>query len=194
MIPWSPEPDWFAGETVAILAGGPSMSQDVATVLRASHIPCVAINTSFQLAPWADVIFAADMAWWNVYREALLLPGLKVCSQETANDARLHIFLPRDKGAGRNSALHAAYMLSEAGAARILLFGVDLDDDDLTHWHGGDHPEPLRPIRVGDFKPAREAWGRFAELDKRPDVLNCSQRSALRCFPCATLAEALETA
>jgi hypothetical protein len=84
---------------------------------------------------------------------------------------------------GSNSALQAAYREMKRGAKRIALFGVDLRDDELTH-HYGLHPwgQRMNPTRPR-FNRARRAWGDFAALSGRPEVVNCSARSALECFP-----------
>jgi hypothetical protein len=188
MTPWEPEPD-FAGFTVAICATGPSFSAELAEQIRASGVMAVAINDNYRLMPWADWLFAADMKWWNVHNDARKFKGRKICSQETAEERDMLIYLPRDKGPGRNTSLHAAWAAIDAKAVKLLLFGVDLDETDpQTHWFGDHPPELARP---SSFTFARHAWGRLAERGDRPPILNCSPRSALRCFPFADAVEEL---
>lgn len=59
---WRVEPEW-AGETVAILGGGPSLAQSDVNALR-GRIRVVAINNAYWLAPWADVLYFCDEVWW----------------------------------------------------------------------------------------------------------------------------------
>jgi len=181
MTPWEPEP-LFEGRVVAIVAGGPSATDAIIESIRSSGIASIAINNNYRRMPWADWLFAADMGWWLAHSDAREFMGLRVCSQETAEERGLHIFLPRDKGEGRNSALHAAYAAIQAKAREIRLYGVDLRDDELTHWHG-EHMPALRQIRSDDFPRARSAWCRLAARVDRPPIFNCSARSALTCFP-----------
>ncbi len=186
---WEPAGD-LVGRTVAILAGGPSLLEAPLDLLRERGVALIAINNSFRLAPDAWALIAADMGWWLATPEARHFAGHKVCLQPGASDPWMCAYPVRDPLPGRNSALHAAYVARDAGAARILLFGVDLRQDERTHWHG-EHTAPLRQIRADDFTFACEAWARLAARGDRPPILNCSPRSALKCFPFADPVEEL---
>ena len=72
-------PPMFAGQTVAVLASGESMSQAVADSVR--HLPRIAINTTYRLARDADVIYASDSMWWLEHPDALTCPGIKATIQ-----------------------------------------------------------------------------------------------------------------
>jgi len=194
---WSIPREW-AGETVAILASGPSMSQAVADRVRAAGIPSIAVNNTFRLAPWADILYAADSKWWACTPDALRFAGLKVSCEGVRGALSL-------RNAGKvgysdepdcvhtfgNSGAQAIQIAAKAGAARILLLGFDMRG---THWHGR-HPEPqLRNtdpqlmLRWCDDMRLLEA-----ELRKRGTmVLNCTPGSALKCFAVVSLEEALE--
>lgn len=178
--PWSVPPIW-AGRTVAILASGPSMSGQVAEAVRGRAV-AIAINTTFTLAPWAEMLYAADAAWWVVNsQKALKFEGLKV-------SARNHVpyrsvlmlrytgregFDP-DPGAvrGLDSAYEAACVAIHAGASRILLCGVDLGG---TNWHGR-HPEPLRTTEAATFERMRATWTTLVPhaIERGVDLVNCS--------------------
>ena len=179
---WEPEKDELKGKTVAILGGGPSLLETPFDLLRARQVPMIAVNNAFSLAPDAWALVAADMAWWNATPEARFFKGHKVCLQPGASDPWICAYPLRDPLPGRNSALHAAYVARDAGASCILLFGVDLRQDEQTHWHG-EHKAALRQIRPQDFTYAESAWARLAARGDRPLILNCSPRSALKCFP-----------
>src|SRR3990167_1144446 len=59
---WNVEPEW-AGETVAILGGGPSLTPWQAEACRGA-CRVIAVNTSYWLAPWADLLYFSDEVWW----------------------------------------------------------------------------------------------------------------------------------
>lgn len=158
---------------------------------RTSGFVRIAINNSFLLAPDAEMLYAADVEWWQHHPEALEFPGIKVV-------ARNSVYLPGVVYAppqlvphsGGNSALRAAHIATAAGASRILLLGVDLDSNHLTHWHGS-HGGRLRNPNAQVFEAARRAWEAFAKATARPEIFNCSPISALTCFPKAKLEDFL---
>ena len=60
--------------TVFCIASGPSLTaEQVAAVKKlrdergGDRVKVIVINTSFRLAPWADILFAMDKAWWDQY-------------------------------------------------------------------------------------------------------------------------------
>ena len=59
---WCVEPEW-KGETVAILGGGPSLTQDQLVACR-GRCRVIAINNAYWLAPWADILYFCDEVWW----------------------------------------------------------------------------------------------------------------------------------
>ncbi|MBP9805811.1 MAG: hypothetical protein KBE22_13025, partial [Candidatus Accumulibacter sp.] len=66
-------PKLWDGETVAVLATGTSMSQEVADALRGHKR--IVVNQGYRLAPDADMIVAMDGNWPQAYRD---FPGLRV--------------------------------------------------------------------------------------------------------------------
>lgn len=194
-------PRCFAGQTVAVLASGPSMNQGQADMLRAAGVPCIAINSTFRLAPFAWALYAADAAWWThpLNRDALAFPGEKVSVEAVAGVHMLQFtgttgFDPNPTciRSGGNSGYQGVHLAAHAGAKRILLLGFDMRGD--SHWHG-DHPAPLRktePEHYDRWIPRFDALA--LELGRRDvEVVNCTPGSALKAFPMATLSEILET-
>ena len=59
---WQVGPEW-AGETVAILGGGPSLTQSQVDACR-GRCRVIAVNNAYQLAPWADLLYFSDEVWW----------------------------------------------------------------------------------------------------------------------------------
>jgi len=127
--PWKITPDW-AGQTVAVLASGPSLSPEVVASL-AKH-RCIAVNYSFTLAPAADMLVALDLnpQFWDAAAD---FPGMRVCGVASRDlDAmyagpRYEIIemTPGNRIETRNSGLAAIRIAAEMGATRIILAGFD---------------------------------------------------------------------
>lgn len=184
----------WQGQTVAVLASGPSMSLKLSQSLRRPSLRVAVANSTFRLAPWADLLVAADADWWRANPDAREFQGLKVC----ADDSLLwpEVLSLRHTGkvgfdddkecirSGGNTGYQAVHIAAQAGASRILLFGFDMRPG---HWHDVD--------READEAHYAEWCRRFATLAValagRVEVLNCTPGSALECFPMATIDEAL---
>lgn len=211
--PWSVPRDW-KGQTAAILASGPSLTREQCEAVR-DKCRVIAVNNqgidtvdsvSGQLvqamAPWADVLFAADIKWWNHYQDrALKFEGRKVCIVHRRNFPQVYslqrsselVFDPRPTHLvfGGNSGYMALHLAVHFGAKRILLCGYDMKDSGgRKHWFGN-HSGKL------NSKARYHYWIRsFDRLAPRlakmkVEVINCSTNTALRCFPRTTLEKAL---
>jgi hypothetical protein len=200
MNPFWTIPRMWEGQSAVILASGPSMSAEIANVVRyAPTYRAIAVNNTHELAPWADMLYAADEAWWKRHREkALAFEGLKVTCTENSlpNVLRLREgardgFDP-DPGVvctGGNSGYQAIHVAVHAGCKRILLCGFDMRG---THWHDP-HQSPLRDHGDGIYAKWIEKFKTLvAPLAERGvDVINCTPGSALRVWPSRQLEEAL---
>jgi len=160
-------------DTWAILASGPSMSQEVADSVKGLKV--IAVSNTYELAPWADILVSSDRTWWTNHPKAKDFTGEKFCGLciETPKEVK------KFPGAmsGSNSGLLALQVAVSKGAKRILLFGVDLGG---SHYFG-DHPPPLKnptPQRFDVFKKQFNGY--------RPsgvEIYNCSPNSALKAYP-----------
>lgn len=78
-------PSW-RGATVALLAGGPSLTPEqfelVGDARRADRLRVIAINDSYLLAPWADVHYAADAKWHQWHGAGIPKPLLRLSAAE----------------------------------------------------------------------------------------------------------------
>lgn len=78
----------WKGRTVAILAGGPSLTAQAFEAVRLARetdaLRSIAVNDSYLLAPWADLHYAADAKWHAWHREGVPKPALGL----TAEDVR----------------------------------------------------------------------------------------------------------
>lgn len=177
-------------ELVAILATGPSAPDDV-SLLRESRIRTIVINDSYRLMPDAAALFASDAAWWQAHPEAENFAGERYVSEDQRIESAIFV-PPTGPVCGGNSALRAVHLAHAQGAKTVLLLGVDLRDDELTHWHGQhrDAPGLVNP-NADTFRRARKAWTAYADTYDRPDIINCNPRSGLECFRRMTLDDAL---
>lgn len=209
---WSPTREW-EGQVCAILASGPSMTQKVADLVRASGCRAIAVNNQGiafgdkpAMAPWADILYASDSKWWHNYAEEvaafqgrkvtiaasggvdpnLITPDIYVMGHGGVNgfDER-----PTHLRTGSNSGFAAVHLAVHLGARRILLCGFDMKAGNKEHWFG-DHYwrkgyRSRYDLFINSFKRAAE------DFKARAEVINCTPGSALKCFPFMDLKEAL---
>jgi hypothetical protein len=197
--------DW-RGECVAIVGAGPSAKREDVEQLR-NRIHVIAVNESYKLAPWAEVLYACEFAWWNLHKGLDEFAGLKVafdaiaCNHYPAlkrvyieNKAGNEMLFDRPGyiGAGGNSGFQAANLAAQFGAAGIILMGIDCNLEHGEHWHGR-HPYHLNNPAPSNVRRWREAFdsaaGKLQALGV--DVVNCSPISALKNYPKMTVGEAL---
>lgn len=192
-------PRMWPGETCAVLASGTSMNQVTADAVRESGIRTIAVCRTWELAPWASMIYAADALWWNAYRKQMgHISALKVACEPTAfldvNSLKAGALDgysddPKVVCTGGNSGYQAICVAALAGCKRILLCGFDMHG---KHWH----PEYKHPLRVHG-KEIFDRWlPRFETLRmalwmRNIEVINCTPGSALKTWPYVLLAEAL---
>lgn len=167
-------PKIWEGSTVIVIGGGPSILKQfdvpkdvVASVYEGRSQPdvyspyltplhdkhVIAVNMSYKLGPWVDIMFFGDPSFWTRFnKELVLFKGLRVtCADTLQEDSRVKS-VKRGR-AGKNpfgistdpstvcwnnnsgaSAINLAVLL---GAKRIILLGFDmnLDAEKNQHWH-----------------------------------------------------------
>lgn len=192
-----------------VLASGPSLvKEDVAAVLRwrlsNGRRRVIVVNTTFRMAPWADILYAADLPWWDTHHEEVEQRFEGQCWSQTEIACRTYGLayirgerrpgLSKQRGVihqGGNSGYQAIGLAVDQGAERIVLLGFDMQNTDgRTHWHG-DHPLGLRNASpfaswIGNFVKLAEDL-RAAEVE----VVNATRQTALACFERMPLDKAL---
>jgi len=170
--------------TWAVIATGASLKPAPELVVaKVRHLPCVAVNDAFRLAPWARALVAGDGEWWDCNRDAFAFAGDKW----SANADRARVKRMRRPGVftNTNSGLLGLYYAVDHGAERVLLLGVDMHG---THYFG---PHTTRP----NTTPQRFAvfLEQFRDAKRRIDcdVINCNPDSALTLWPRMPLDDAL---
>lgn len=207
---WTIAPEW-RGETVFVLGGGTSVLQQDLSLLRGRRV--IAVNSSYETYPDADVLYFADRRWWidHMKRPAYLaFKGRKVtCSAVDIGGSevyRLRRIIPNfdpsrgklgpgistDPGAvvsNRTSLQGAINVASHYGAARIVLLGADMcrAKDGRTHHHS---PHKWKN------KPGNQTWDlqlQQLRLAAEPlkamgiEVINTSPISRIDFWPTAIL-------
>lgn len=143
-------------------------------------------NTTYQAAPWADVLYAMDRAWWRRYLDDVrrVFAGLLVSAHQQPGEVRQVTF-----GAHENSGAGAIALAAHAGARRVVLLGYDCQrTGGQAHWHG-DHPEGLG--NAGSIADWPAQFARVAARLTGVEVINCSRETGLRCWPRAALEDIL---
>lgn len=196
-------PRLWEGSTVAVLASGPGMTELAAEAVRRAGIPAIAVNTTYQRAPWAAMLYAADGQWWQEYRGAPDFDGLKVTIGEPCGFP--DVLVLRNAGAAGwtddrdalvtmgNSGAQALQIAIKAGAARVLLVGFDMTRaHGAAHWHA-DHAPHMKSTHEDTYAVWRRRLKESApEILRRADVAVVTP-SALTCFRVSTLEAELST-
>lgn len=201
-------PDW-ASRTAVVIASGPSLTADDCELVRAARqldlVRVLAVSNAWkQTAGWADAHFAADRRYWKAYLAKMRAAGIALdrifssCNQ-TAREGTTFVRATNRPGLGEhelhtggNSGYMAVNLAYLWGARRILLLGFDMQAGPAGEKHfDGDHPAPL--VQAMPFDSWRRAFELMAkDLTKRgATVINCTRRTALACFPCASLDDEL---
>jgi hypothetical protein len=183
------------------MASGPSITEEQVETVRQSAHPVIAVNNTFQLAPWCDHIFAADILWWyRYYNEVTEVSDAKRWTLEGVGrhfqkkrgyDKILHeLPFDREMGLGKtrvnhggNSGYIAVNLAYLMGAKKIILIGYDHQHTNgQRHFHGDHDPKHFR-TNADDI----DRWvTNFAWLDwdlrkEGVNLVNCSTETALNC-------------
>jgi hypothetical protein len=185
---------------VLCIGGGPSLTREDVAFTRGRVDATVAINNAYQLAPWAEVLYAADAKWWRWHEGAPTFSGLKFCLTDNVKQFGVPVLQstgerglepePTGLRTGRESGYQAINLAVHLGATRILLLGYDMQrgPNGEHHWHPN-HPEQF-DAKFGDalhFYPSMLVP--LTQLGV--EVINCTRRSALETFPCARLQDVI---
>lgn len=176
----------WARHTVAVIASGPSLTAEDCSAVERAWIPTIAVNHSWRLARFCDVIYAGDACWWEHYGGEITIPAERWT--HNPNVAKALGINANGKGQSvLNSGYRAIELAISFGAARVLLLGFDCSVRAGTHWHGK-HDKTKNP----DARRCAEWLAHFGRLDRQgAEVINCSRETALTCFPRMSLEEAL---
>lgn len=209
-IVYATVPKIWPGETVVCIASGPSLTPADVDACR-GRARVIVVNDGYRLAPWADVLYACDAAWWRAHGDKVvacgfagmkytLTPDRRFCPDVQVLENRgdgldLHpsaLGTGATHGVGGNSGYQAINLAVHFGAARIVLLGYDMQRTGRkSHWFG-EHSNWQRPPLV-EFRPA---YGPLPGLLQSigVSIVNCSRETALTTIPRQPLAAALQQA
>lgn len=193
--PWWPD---LSVKPVVIVASGPSARMYKLDVLRAGFT-AMAVKLSFDLIPWASIVYGCEPAWWIHRRGLPEFSGLKLMYDmhllpqypdmkgvRVDTDAnKLLLDKPAAVGSGGNSGFQALNLAVQFGARRIALVGFDMSDRGGVHWYG-------RNNWAQAHNPDRSVFGRWIKAfdtaatqlsEMGIEVVLASPHSALKCFP-----------
>lgn len=201
-------PEWFpdwSGETCVIVASGPT-AKDAPLEMALGRAKFIAINTSWQLCPWADILFACDVAWWNHAHGCPDFEGMKITIDRNASrkyedihlvecrkaDDRIVLKPLGTVGWGGNSGFHCLNLAVQFGARKIILIGYDMTVANGLHWHGA-HPSNMNNPKQGNVDRWRRAVDAAAKVIEPMGirVINCSPVSRLENYPKMSFEDAL---
>lgn len=189
---WS-APRLFLGETIYILGGGPSLR--LLDVSRLAGKRVIALNTSWEVKPDADVLLAPDRRWWRWNKGKVdgFRGALRITTQPEAPKG-VHLMryggrggfsLEADRLNGRNAGMQginlAFHLAGPSGRAVLLGFDLKTDAAGATHWHDGHRiatdPAQYQNEMIPEFETMVEPL-KAAGFE----VLNATPGSALECF------------
>lgn len=129
---WSEvRPEW-KGETVVLIGGGSSLTFDQIAAVQKAHeagwVKCIAINSAYLVAPFAEVCYFADSHWWRDHTEGIAVPLLSLTADQQRE--RFASFAGQKcsiEGSGGNIADDAVHMLKRLTHKGHEVFGLSTD-------------------------------------------------------------------
>lgn len=203
--PWRVAPLW-QGETVFVIAGGPSVAELDLETIRGRKV--IAVNSSYERAPFAQFIFFGDGRWHEDHKDNLeSFAGRLVTVSNMPTDPRI-LKLKRFKPSGglgfaesndtlasqRTSLQGAMNLAAHLGAKRIVLLGADMARaaNGRSHHHKP-HRWTNRPGNVTwDEQLPHLKWIVTPLARRGIEVVNCSLVSRITWWPKMSLSEFLD--
>jgi hypothetical protein len=194
-------PRVWDGQTVVVAGSGPSLTKGDLDFVR-GRVPVVVVSRTYQLAPWADLLFSMESIWWEAYKPEF--PGAKfspsvippwiyrgvtsIYSKEGAGFSLDPGYI--HEGCSGFGAINLALLM---GARRIILLGFDCKSSGGKRHFFGDHVAGLSNPTEGEYRRWLEHYeGALPSLARAGvEVINCGRDTAITAFPRMTIEEAL---
>lgn len=189
----------LGGRDVVCMASGPSLTkEDTRKIMHwrqaAEDRAVIVTNTTFRLAPWADVLYAMDRRWWMVYMDEIKETFKGQLATNSGSMCRMgwktvQSEVRKFKPYG-NSGAAALSLALKCNARRVVLLGYDCKRIAGKVHHHGDHPKGL-----GNAKSMPNWPHQFGQLRRdfpKAEVLNASRDTDLKVFPLVRLEDILE--
>lgn len=190
----------WPGATVVCMASGPSLIQeDIDAAFewrnadRASRKIFVT-NTTFRKALDADVLMAHDYKWWSKYINEVrtTFKGERVSVTASKEGWGIKQFDRKELEPYGNSGAGAVSLAILTGCKKVILLGYDCchGPNGEVHHHG-DHPRDLgNAFSLPNWPRRFEKLAAYAS-EREVEVINCSRRTALKCFKQGALGDVL---
>lgn len=162
----------------AVLCTGPSMSLAIADSVR--HLPTIAVNQAYELAPDAVAVAAIDARWWTQNPKAKLSTGRKFAWAKITDVESIQSEAITSGTCSGVLALEVAKMM---GATRVLMLGLDFHG---THYFGP-YANPLNNTSDAYRRVHRHQFKQWGRANPQIEVLNCTEGSQLDIFPLRSL-------
>jgi len=177
------------------------------SLIHNQHV--IAVNMSYQLGAWIDVLFFGDDGFWKTkHDEIIAFQGLRVSFEsEKIRDSRVKLLARNSrkkqgitfdpKGLlswNFNSGAAEINLAIQFGAKRIILLGFDmyLDASNNQHWHKV-YTSPLNVIKESMKKHLRGFPVIAKDIEGTGiEIINCSPNSTIQCFRKANIWEVLK--
>jgi len=185
-----------------VIASGPSLQKEDVEKTRGKG-RVIAVSDNYKIAPWADAMYSADEAWWDVHNGASDFSGRRFTQSEAAAERfGLEYIRVESKSpaeglstdpsviySGGNSGHQAIGLGFLLGCAEFILMGFDMGGN--GHWFGP-HPEGLRqPRNFANWIDRFQAMADDAAT-LGVTIINCSRDTGLTCFPRMSIEDAIK--
>jgi hypothetical protein len=159
-------------------------------LVEASGITTIAVNSSWQMARFADYNYAGDKGWWVKNGHLIDIDAIRIACDETTaifHGTKTH----RSNGAYNSGMMAIRYAIQKLHARRIVLLGYDCSVDNGVHWHG-----PHANLKNPTSESCKKWMPQFAKVASeakafKADIVNCSRMTALTCFRMSALEDVL---
>ncbi|EEE6681733.1 norphogenetic protein [Salmonella enterica subsp. diarizonae] len=172
---------------VFCVASGPSLKKVDCERIEERGYPVVAVNNAYSMFRQPYALFAGDEDWWRSYGK-IVPENIRRCTASRSASVLYGIEYQRF-GAPEvefNSGSMAIQFAASLGAKHIYLIGYDCSIRRGVHFHGRHTGNLRNPSQLSVKKWHREFAGVREELS-HIDIINCSRRTELTCFPIKSL-------
>lgn len=177
-------------KTIVCVASGPSLTSSDCQIVSKSGAVIIAVNSSWEIIPECDHIYAGDFQWWQGNAERVPLRIHRWASSHSACTKYNASYFESPMNGSFNSGQRAILLAKHLGAERILLLGYDCSLTNGLHWHENHSNGLKNPDEKSIVRWKRE----FSELTQHipaHTIINCSRHTELDMFERADLREQL---
>lgn len=186
-------------KTAFCIASGTSLIKEDVDLCR-GHGKIYVVKESAFMAPWADILYAADGDWWGFKDRWEWFEGEKYtvapdaakkypCLNLLEYDTDIKwSFDQKILATGGNSGFQIINLAVLQGAETVILLGYDMGFQGQKHWWDNDHKRDCRPSDYNNWIARFNAAAPVIPAK----VINCTRSTALNCFEKMSLEDAIK--